>query len=98
MTDINGDGNDDMLFADRGGDISYYNRDAGGALHFVGKVEANGSKINGGQGGSMTLVDWDKDGLLDLLYSACIWTPRKPIRVYLNTGSRGEPVFGDYTT
>lgn len=40
-------------------------------------------------------ADWDGDGLL---YSACIWKPKKPIRVYLNQGTRGEPVFTDYFT
>lgn len=98
MTDWNGDGTGDVLFGDRAGNVNYYQRNSDATLTAKGYVKANNQAINMTQAASICIVDWNNDGLKDLVYSACIWTPKNPIRVYLNKGTRAEPVFTDFFT
>ncbi len=99
MVDFDNDGIKDLLFGDRGGKLQYYKRDASGSLSYKGQIKANGQAISfGKQAASLCLVDWNNDGLVDMLASANHWKPKLPIRLYLNEGKRGEPVFTDYST
>lgn len=57
-------------------------------------IEANGGKIDVGYYGSPCIVDWDGDGLKDLVMGQ--FTSGK-IRFYANSGSNDSPVFTGFS-
>ena len=57
-------------------------------------IEATGGRIDVGYYGSPCIVDWDGDGLKDLVMGQ--FTNGK-IRFYANSGSNDSPVFTDFS-
>lgn len=102
--DFNGDGIGDLIFGNADGEVVYYSRKANGDLHFEEKLKANNSKISYNSVSSVAIVDWNNDGLLDLVISSkgifqswngMSYSPT-PVRLYLNEGTKEQYRFGSY--
>ena len=92
--DFNGDGYKDLIVGDRNGYVNYFRRLANGDLTTEPDIIANGSTIDIGYNSAPCVVDWNEDGLLDLLLGS--ETPGR-IRLYLNSGSTSSYLFTTYT-
>ncbi len=99
--DWNDDGYLDVLIGGRDGQVKYYEgipTDAIPVLTYVGQMQASGSTIDVGNNSAPLVVDWNEDGLLDLMIGAegnstgTIST----LRLYLNSGSAGNPLLTSY--
>lgn len=90
--DWNGDGLLDIIVGDRNGFVSYFERTGSGAddLTSEGHVTASGTTIDVGYNSAPVVVDWNNDGLLDLLIANEAST--QGIRLYLNSGTVTNPV------
>ncbi|MBN1433552.1 VCBS repeat-containing protein [Candidatus Fermentibacterales bacterium] len=95
--DWSGDGDLDILVGGRDGMIDYYqatdNADTYPSLHFVGHLTAGGSTIDVGYNAAPVVVDWNEDGLLDLVVGSQgdYYGNAPSIRLYLNSGTPGNP-------
>lgn len=79
--------------------LYFFTRDALGELSFKEKLKANGSLIDVGFNSCPEVVDWNEDGLLDLLVSMdSNGGGPTPIRLYLNSGTKSDYLFTNYTT
>lgn len=90
--DWNGDGLLDIIVGDREGFVSYFERTGSGVddLTAQGHITAYGDTINAGANSAPVVVDWNNDGLLDLLVANESST--QGIRLYLNSGTTTNPV------
>ncbi|MCK5034358.1 MAG: T9SS type A sorting domain-containing protein [Candidatus Sabulitectum sp.] len=90
--DWNGDGFLDIIVGDRNGFVSYFERTGSGVddLTAQGHITANGTAIDAGANSAPVVVDWNNDGLLDLLIGNEAST--QGIRLYLNSGTVTNPV------
>ena len=91
--DWNGDGLQDIIVGDRSGVVTYFRRTGPGVndLTSVGHVKAYGTAIDVGNNAAPVVVDWNNDGLLDLLIGN--ESSNDDIRLYLNSGTVTNPVF-----
>lgn len=78
-----------ILFFKGNGDYTFAPRDT--LRYETGEniVIADASVNDGRIYGSITIVDWNEDGLLDMLFTSC----HVPLQVYINSGSKTNPVF-----
>lgn len=93
--DFNDDGLLDLISGDRNGFISYFKRLPDRTLTEEPDLVANGTTIDVGNNSAPHVVDWNEDGLLDLIVGQ--ESPGN-IRVYLNSGTPSSYVFTNYTT
>jgi hypothetical protein len=102
--DWNEDGMLDIIVGGRYGNIEYYRAtdvsDTYPTLTDAGYIQASGSNIDVGYNSAPVVVDWDEDGLHDLLVGSqgdYYGGGEASVFLYLNEGSTGNPRFGDYT-
>lgn len=102
--DFNGDGIGDLIFGNADGEVLFYSRKANGDLHFEEKLKANNSTIDYNSVSSVAIVDWNNDGLFDLVISSkgifqswngMSYSPT-PVRLYINEGTKEQYRFGSY--
>ena len=91
VADWNGDGLDDLLTGDCRGNVTYYQRNGPG----VNDLECHGflSSVNGpidvGANSAPVVVDWNSDGLLDLVVG--YESTEYGLGLYLNSGTVSNP-------
>jgi len=96
---MNGDGLMDLIVGDREGFVNYYTRSSDGTLHTQPDMLAGGSVIDVGGNSAPVVVDWDNDGLLDLvLGSEGTYPGGSPIRLYLNSGTASSYLFTTWSS
>lgn len=96
--DWNNDGNLDLIFGQRRGGINLYTGNGDGTLHFVGNVfDDNGNEIKTTFNSSPWLVDWNQDGLLDLLLTGYLVdeVDAAVLRVYPGIGDQSDSLVFD---
>ena len=98
--DLNNDGRDDLLIGTGHGYVNYYTRKDDGTLHSEGHMQAGGADIKAEFESSVAVVDWNGNGLLDLL----VGVEEQPldarygfVRLYLNKGTANSPSFSNYS-
>lgn len=93
--DWNGDGLDDIILGDRNGHVRYFRRTGNGIndLTYEGVLFAAGDSIEVINNSAPLVVDWNNDGLLDLVLGSLSQT----LRLYLNSGTVTNPVFTGWT-
>jgi len=94
--DFNDDNYVDLIAGDRLGTINYFRRLANGDLTAEPDIIANGTTIDVGYNSAPMLVDWDEDGLLDLIVGNSDTSPLR-IRLYLNSGTAANYTFTTYS-
>ena len=92
--DWNGDGYPDLIVGDRYGTVNYFRRLASGELTEELDIKANGTTIDVGNNSAPVIVDWNEDGLLDLILGC----ESGAIRLYLNSGTASNPVLTTYSS
>jgi len=100
--DWNDDGYLDLLVGGRDGYVRYYEgvpTDDIPILTYIGYIQANSTTIDVGSNSAPLVVDWNEDGLKDLLIGAeGNNTGTVPsLRMYINSGSTGNPVLTSYS-
>lgn len=97
--DWNGDGYDDIIVGDRNGFINYFRRLPSGYLTVEPQIQCAGTPIDVGYNSAPEVVDLNGDGYLDLVVGdQGTSTGTLPsLRLYLNDGAAGEPVFSSYS-
>jgi hypothetical protein len=94
--DFNNDGILDIVVGDRNGYVNYFRGTAAGVLTTEPDIKANGTTIDAGNNSAPVIVDWNEDGLLDLILGRESTSPGS-IRLYLNSGTPENHVFTTYT-
>lgn len=94
--DFNNDGILDIVVGDRNGYVNYFRGTATGVLTTEPDITANGTTIDVGYSSAPAIVDWNEDGLLDLILGRES-TSTGSIRLYLNSGTLENHVFTTYT-
>ena len=89
LGDLDGDGDLDLLVGESSGTLNYYRNDGTRAAPDFQLVSDEFQDIDIGRRSIPAIVDWDGDGDLDL----AVGTEASGIRIYLNEGTRSEPVF-----
>lgn len=84
-----------MIVGERDGYVNFYARTSSGALSSKVRIQANGSIIKVTSNSSPEVVDWNEDGLLDLLVGS--ESEKDGIRLYLNSGTKTAFKFTTYT-
>ncbi|MGC9366922.1 MAG: FG-GAP-like repeat-containing protein [bacterium] len=92
--DFNDDGYEDLIVGDRNGYVNYFSRLSDGSLTAQPDITANGSTIDVGTNSAPFIVDWNNDGLLDLVIGS--ESTGIPLRLYLNSGSASSYNFTTY--
>jgi hypothetical protein len=91
------DGLPDLLVGDGDGRVNFFRRLPSGDLTEMEDIYAAGQPIEVVDASAPFAVDWNEDGLLDLLvgcaYQGTTWGT---LRLYINVGSPGSPEFYDY--
>lgn len=90
--DWNGDGLNDILVGEYAGRIKYYQAVTPDSLTEMDDLQAAGEYIVGGLVGSPMVVDWNNDGLMDLLVGFASPGAGSSIQLYINSGSPGAPM------
>ncbi|MGB0806929.1 MAG: T9SS type A sorting domain-containing protein [Salibacteraceae bacterium] len=95
FADLDGDGDNDMLFGEVNGNLNYYENTApiGDEANFVLKADTFMNQ-NFGVHASPFIMDVDKDGLLDLM----VGQKNGNIRLYLNQGTASAPLYNKSVT
>ncbi len=90
--DWNGDGRNDIIVGDRNGYLTFFERTGSGIddLTSAGHITASGTAIDVGANSAPVVVDWNNDGLLDLLIAN--EASSQGIRLYMNSGTVTNPV------
>ncbi len=94
--DFNNDGILDIVVGDRNGFVNYFRGTATGVLTTEPDIKANGSTIDVGNSSAPVIVDWNEDGLLDLILGQESTSPGS-VRLYLNSGTPENHAFTTYT-
>lgn len=95
--DFNGDSLPDLLVGDHAGFVEYYRAVEPGStypsLTAVGPIRCDDEHLDVGACSAPFVVDWDEDGLLDLVVGSVM----KELRLFRNRGiSPPYPLFTDY--
>ena len=89
LGDLDGDGDLDLLLGESSGALNYYRNVGTRRAPDFELVSDEFQDIDAGRRSIPALVDWDGDGDLDL----ALGSEGSGIRIYLNEGSRSEPIF-----
>jgi len=89
--DWDDDGDTDIIVGDRLGYVTFFSRTGPGIsdLTSEGHLTASSVTIDVGANSAPVVVDWNEDGLLDLLIGNELTS--QGIRLYLNSGTPGNP-------
>ncbi|NOQ23191.1 MAG: hypothetical protein GQ565_11160 [Candidatus Aegiribacteria sp.] len=93
----------DIIVGGHDGMIDHYRAVDSGVsypvLTYAGHITANSTVIDVGYNAAPVVVDWNEDGLLDMLVEdeGNIGGSAACVRMYINRGSTGNPIFEDYT-
>jgi hypothetical protein len=95
--DWNLDGYDDLMLGDADGRVNYYMRLEDGELTEMPDIESSGSPISVFGFSSPDVVDWNSDGLPDLVIGSTYQsTVGGTLLYYQNKGTPGVPEFSGY--
>jgi len=94
--DFNDDGILDIIVGDRGGYVNYFRGTGTTQLTTEDRITANGVEIVCDSNSAPVIVDWNEDGLLDMLLGQEVHSTGS-IRLYLNSGTPEEHQFTTYT-
>ncbi|MGB7053907.1 MAG: FG-GAP-like repeat-containing protein [bacterium] len=95
--DFNGDGFLDLIVGDRNGTVNYFRRLPSGELTTEPDLVANGVTIDVGLNSAPFIVDWNEDGLFDMVIGNCddgVPVNRR-VKLYLNSGTASDYAFSD---
>jgi hypothetical protein len=92
--DFNGDGRLDLISGDRNGFINYFTRKPDQTLTAEPDIIANGTTIDVGYNSAPCTVDWNEDGLLDMVIGN---DTTETLWLYLNSGTTTNYLFTNYT-
>lgn len=96
--DLNGDNFEDLIVGDRDGNINFFQRNSDKTLKAKVRLTANNTDIKVAYNSSPEIVDWNEDGLFDLLVgSDQNGGAPEGIRLYLNSGSKTQYKFTTFT-
>ena len=98
--DFNDDGLLDLIVGDRNGYVNYFRRVINDSLTVEPDLVANGVTIDVGLNSAPFIVDWNEDGLLDMVIGNCndgVPSGRR-LRLYLNSGTPANYLFFDPET
>lgn len=93
--DYDNNGTLDLILGDYEGYVYLFRRNLDGTLSEGEKIKAGNDEILYPKGTNPQIIDWNEDGLFDLVLTT-MWILGNPIRIYLNKGELGYPVFDDY--
>lgn len=93
--DFNNDGYLDLIVGDRNGTVNYFRRLSTGELTTEPDLVANGVTIDVGLNSAPFIVDWNEDGLLDMVIGNCDdgVPANRRVKLYLNSGIPSGYVF-----
>ncbi len=100
--DWNEDGMLDIVVGGYDGMVDFYmavdSGDSYPELTYTGHFTADGSVVDVGFNAGPVVVDWNEDGLLDMLIEdeGNIGGTAPNVRMYINEGSTGNPLFSEY--
>ena len=94
--DFNNDGILDIVVGDRNGYVNYFRGTATGVLTTEPDIKANGTTIDVGYSSAPVIVDWNEDGLLDLILGQES-SSTGSVRLYLNSGTPENHAFTTYS-
>ncbi len=100
--DWNEDGMLDIVVGGYDGMVDFYmavdSGDSYPMLTYTGHFTADGSVVDVGFNAAPVVVDWNEDGLLDVLIEdeGNVGGTAPNVRMYINTGSAGNPLFTDF--
>lgn len=92
--DFNDDTYLDLISGDRNGYVNYFRRLPNGELTTEAQLVANGVTIDVGLNSAPHIIDWDEDGLLDMVIGN---DSDERIWLYLNSGTPSSYVFTTYS-
>lgn len=93
--DWNGDGLNDILVGEYAGHIKYYQAVTPDSLTEMDDLKAAGEYIVGGLVGSPMVIDWNNDGLNDLLVGFASPGAGSSVQLFINTGTQGTPMLDE---
>ena len=88
--DFNDDGYLDLIVGERNGYVNYYSRKSDGTLTEEPDISASKTIIDVGANSAPHVIDWNEDGLLDLLIGS---DASEKITIYLNSGTASNYTF-----
>ena len=88
--DFNDDGYLDLIVGEREGYVNYFKRGSDGTLTEEPDISTNREVIDVGENSAPHAIDWNEDGLLDLLIGG---DASEKIVVYLNSGTASDYQF-----
>jgi hypothetical protein len=92
--DFNNDGYLDLISGDRNGFVNYFSRLPNGELTTEAQLVANGVTIDVGLNSAPHIIDWNEDGLLDMVIGN---DTDERVWLYLNSGTPSNYVFTSYS-
>ncbi len=88
--DFNDDGYLDLIVGERDGYVNFFSRKADGTLTEEPDIATTRGIIDAGENSAPHVIDWDEDGLLDLLIGS---DASEKVNVYLNSGTASSYQF-----
>lgn len=90
--DWNDDGLADLIVGEHNGHVKYFMAVTADSLTEMDDLQAAGEYINGGLVSAPVVFDWNNDSLNDLLVGFASPETGSTIKLYLNTGTAGNPI------
>ncbi|MCK5842201.1 MAG: T9SS type A sorting domain-containing protein [Candidatus Sabulitectum sp.] len=90
--DWNEDGLTDLIVGEHDGHIKYFMAVTADSLTEMDDLQAAGEYINGGLVSAPVIFDWNNDSLNDLIVGFASPETGSTIKLYLNTGTTGNPI------
>jgi len=90
---MNNDGLSDILVGEYQGHVKYYMAVTADSLTEMDDLKAAGEYINGGLVSAPCVFDWNNDSVLDLVVAYASSDSGSVIKLFMNSGTPGNPVF-----